>query len=746
MASFQRPSISFYVGLATIALGFVCIRIPPFDGALSLTAAPLLLLLGFMVLIPVGLWPRAEQSPLRHYQSFGAKKSAATALVGIGVFIGSLSVYIATAWPGPGWWDSGSYVAGSYTLGVTAPPGSMLLQLLGRLFSSLVFIGSPAVRLNTMISIIVASAVTTVYFSVVRLLRSFDDADYQSRRIVIIAGVAASLALAFTQSVWSKATFTNPYALSLLTGCLMIYLAVRWWEDPDRKGSCNLLLLAAFLFGMDINVHRSNILLAPAFFVLVLIRRPKVFLDLRLWAGSTALLALGISMQLTVMLRAQLNPQINLGNPDTLRGLWDYLTLSQFGIATFGSDLLQRKGPFWDYQVKEMYLRYFGWNFLGIDCQGGGVRWLGLFGIPLLVGLLGLIYHFVRRTWQAVPFAVAFLLASLGAIFYLNVPADFFREMDRHFLVSFMLFDIWIGIGCYAILRYVPRAFARTRTPSSTLTWILSGLLTLALPVNMLVANWKNNDMSDNYASYDYGYNTLQTCEPGAILITRGDSDTFLAWYMQLGEGIRTDVTVLNINLLNTEWYVRTILTYHPNLPWSIDEDTLGSLRHIHWSTDTVTISGSGMPDVSLIVEPSYGGKILLIQDQLLLDIIKQNMWGRPIYFSAGFGSQLPLGLSDYCRNDGLAWRVVPQAGELDDYSALESNLLNRFSFRNHGNRAFFDETGLEMTRTYIHAFIRLAAAYVQHDEQKKLDRLKSKFDEFFPDLGDLENLMDIVE
>jgi hypothetical protein len=393
-----------------------------------------------------------------------------------------------------------------------------------------------------------------------------------------------------------------------------------------------------------------------------------------------------------------------------------------------------------------MYLRYFGWNFLGIDCQGGGVRWLGLFGIPLLVGLLGLIYHFVRRTWQAVPFAVAFLLASLGAIFYLNVPADFFREMDRHFLVSFMLFDIWIGIGCYAILRYVPRAFARTRTPSSTLTWILSGLLTLALPVNMLVANWKNNDMSDNYASYDYGYNTLQTCEPGAILITRGDSDTFLAWYMQLGEGIRTDVTVLNINLLNTEWYVRTILTYHPNLPWSIDEDTLGSLRHIHWSTDTVTISGSGMPDVSLIVEPSYGGKILLIQDQLLLDIIKQNMWGRPIYFSAGFGSQLPLGLSDYCRNDGLAWRVVPQAGELDDYSALESNLLNRFSFRNHGNRAFFDKTGLEMTRTYIHAFIRLAAAYVQHDEQKKLDRLKSKFDEFFPDLGDLENLMDIVE
>jgi len=734
MANLKKPSLYFYLGLAAIVAGFVCLRTPPVDGVWTLTIAPVLLVLGFVVLVPYGLWPRSRQNSPRSDYPADSKAVTITNLTGLGVFVYSLIIYLLTLWPGPGWWDSGDYILCSYTLGVTSPPGSILLQLSGRLASFFTIISSPAVRINGLIAVVSALSVTVVYFTTVRLLQTFDQGKKQAPHAALIGGVLAALTLAFTHSVWNHATFTNPYALSLLSGSLMIYLAVRWWENPDATGAGNFLLLAAFLFGLDMSVHRSNLLLAPAFFLLVFLRRPRAFLDFRFWTAGILLFILGLSLQLTVMFRAQLGPAINLGDPDSLRGLWSYLTMSQFGIKTFGSDLLQRKGPFWDYQIKEMYLRYFGWNFVGMDNQGSGVRWMGLWGIPAIAGIAGLVYHFARRRKQALLFLVTFLLASLGAIFYLNVPADFFREMDRHFLVSFMLFSIWIGIGSYAVLRLVSHVFANR----SAAVWILAGILFLVLPANVFLANWSNNNQSSNHTSYNFGYNLLETCEPDAILITAGDSDTFLSWYLKMIEGVRPDVTVLNLPLLNTSWYLRTSLSYHPDLPWMLNEDSLNDLKIIPWETDTVVIIGSGPDSVplSIVVEPTVAGKYLLIQDQVLLSILRCNRFDRPIYFSAGFGKNLPLNLREHSRLDGLAWRIVPQIQERSDYQRLEDNLLHRYDYEGFGEQTFRDRTGKNMASIYHAAFAYLAELYRQKGEAEKLDSLEAKFDDLWPEAG----------
>ena len=735
MANLQKPWLYFYLGLVAIIAGFVCLRTPLVDGVWTLTIAPVLLILGFIVLVPYGLWPREKSYWPHPKRPCKLKLLTVTNLTGTGVFVCALMVYLLTAWPGPGWWDSGDYITCSYILGVTSPPGSILLQLLGRLASFFTVISSPAVRINGLVAVVSALSAMVVYFTTVRLLQTFDRWERNASHAALIGGVMAALTLAFTESVWSKATFTNPYALSLLSGSLMIYLAVRWWENPDATGAGNFLLLAAFLFGLDMSVHRSNLLLAPAFFLLVFLRKPKAFLDFRLWTAGALLFALGLSMQLTVMFRAQLSPAINLGNPDSLHGLWNYLTMSQFGIKTFGSDLLQRKGPFWDYQIKEMYLRYFGWNFIGMDNQGSGVRWMGLWGIPAIAGIAGLVYHFARRRKQALLFFVTFLLASLGAIFYLNVPANFFREMDRHFLVSFMLFSVWIGIGSYAVLRLVSRVFANR----SGVVWILVGILFLALPTNVLLANWSNNNQSSNHTGYNFGHNLLETCEPDAILITAGDSDTFLAWYLQMIEGIRPDVTVLNLPLLNTSWHLRTTLSYHPDLPWTLNEDSLKDLRIMPWETDTVTIIGSGPDSVSLrvVVEPTIAGKYLLIQDQVLLNILRHNRFDRPIYFSAGFGKSLPLNLREHSRLDGLAWRMVPRVEERSNYQRLEDNLLHRYDYEGFGEQTFLDRTGKNMASMYHAAFAHLAGFYRQEGEQQKMDNLKAKFDYLWPEAGE---------
>ena len=261
----------------------------------------------------------------------------------------------------------------------------------------------------------------------------------------------------------------------------------------------------------------------------------------------------------------------------------------------------------------------------------------------------------------------------------------------------------------------------------------------LVLPTNVLLANWSNNNQSSNHTSYNFGYNLLETCEPDAILITAGDSDTFLSWYLQMIEGIRPDVTVLNLPLLNTSWYLRTTISYHPNLAWSLNEDSLKDLRIITWETDTVTIIGSSPDSVllSIVVEPTIAGKYLLIQDQVLLNILRHNRFKRPIYFSAGFGKSLPLNLREHSRLDGLAWRMVPHIQERSDYQRLEDNLLHRYDYEGFGEQTFLDRTGKNMASMYHTAFAHLVGLYQQDGKEQHLDSLKAKFEGFWPEAGE---------
>ncbi|MBN1213756.1 MAG: DUF2723 domain-containing protein [candidate division Zixibacteria bacterium] len=745
MTNFQSPGLSFYLALAAIALGFVCLRQPPVDGLLSLTLAPVLLVLGFVFLIPAGMWPSMKTGRRRTaLQTYLFRIKQPVNQCGLLVFLFSFLIYILTLWPAPGWWDSSEYISVSYMLGVTGAPGSMLLQLLGRLFSFLVLIPNPAVRINILTALITSAAAMTVYFTVVRLNVSFVIGDRENKIPAVMGGILAALALAFCHSVWNRATYTNPYALSLLTGALMVYLAVRWWEKPDIPGAGNWLLLIGFLFGLDFSVHRSNTLLAPAFLALVLIYRPKMLLDFRLWLGGLVFFLLGLSLQMAVMLRSMLEPQLNVSDVGSWTGLWHYLNLKQQGLSFYGSRLLERNGPFWSCQLRDTYLRYLGWNFIGFDSATAGVKFLGTTGIPALVGIVGIVYHFMRNRKQALFFIVLFLFASLGAVFFLNAPENFFREMDRHFMASYLVVAIWVGLGICALLRLARRWFARRPELEKIHYSVYAVILAVILPLNMLIANWTNNDMSDNYSAYNYGYNILQSCEPNAVLYTAGDNDTFMPWYLQIIEGVRTDVTVINQPLSNTTWYLRSLMTHQSDMLWTLTADSLAAIQPTEWPTDTVAIAryDDSTRSIDIVVQPTIADRYILPQDRVLLNLLRENHWRQPLYFTTGFGQRLPFNLADLTRLDGLVWLVTPDDSARADISRLVENILYNYRYEGVSGVEFYDKTLKSMMNMYYLPFGYLAQYYKEQGDEKNLKRLQNRFDELWPELGGLEKIL----
>ena len=76
--------------------------------------------------------------------------------------------------------------------------------------------------------------------------------------------------------------------------------------------------------------------------------------------------------------------------------------------------------------------------------------------------------------------------------------------------------------------------------------------LGLILPAGVGAKLYHEMDRTGDYIAYDYAYNLLQSCGPNSLLFTNGDNDTFPLWFLQEVEGIRRDVRVVNLSLLNT--------------------------------------------------------------------------------------------------------------------------------------------------------------------------------------------------
>jgi len=529
------------------------------------------------------------------------------------------------------------------------------------------------------------------------------------------------------------------------------------------------------------------------------------------------MILIGYSSYALIFIRSTANPPIDENNPETVQAFINYLKRKQYGETPLfsGYDYSNEKGTIdrdqkvlfprrystkpshiqqyaryssdWDffvnYQLKHMYIRYFNWNFIGRDSDIQDANWQAGFTksqhennpahnsyyyIPFLLGLFGMLFHFQRDWKRALSVLALFLLTGVAIIVFLNQTPQQPRERDYAYVGSFFAFSIWIGLGATGIIELVKDYLKSNKIVAYGLLFVLF----CGSPLLMGMQNYNDHDRSDRYVASDYAYNLLQSVAPNAIIFTNGDNDTFPLWYAQEVEGVRTDVRVVCLSLLNTSWYIKQLKNQwshnSPPLPISLTDKQIENIAPELYNPDTLRIPVNhqqlkkafssekeykkligvnpdtsvnfnlnkidfGIPKDSLDNQVSWyfegrsAGKnrqgqkqyYTQIQDQVILNILRNNHWLRPVYFANTVSRQSQLNLQPYFRFEGKAFRVVPQRHNANDYGWLDPKIhasrLRKFRFRKWSEPGnYFDENIRRMMGNYFFSVTELANKYLE--------------------------------
>jgi hypothetical protein len=477
---------------------------------------------------------------------------------------------------------------------------------------------------------------------------------------------------------------------------------------------------------------------------------------------------------------------------------------------TFGENLRY----FFSYQIGFMYMRYFMWNFAGRqnDLQGNGNtmdgNWISgikfldelrlgnldklpddlknnpgnnkYYLLPLLIGLLGMFWHYKKDNtgfWVVMAF---FIMTGLAIIVYLNQYPNQPRERDYAYVGSFYAFAIWIGIGFMFVYETLEKYLGNKGSLAVTFVGLMA-----AVPFIMGSQNWDDHNRSGRYTARDIGANYLKSCDKNSILFTYGDNDSFPVWYNQDVEGVRTDVRVANLSYIQAGWYIDMMRqkAYESDpLPMS-----LASVKYVEGTREQLPVNNRVDKPVNLkeIVEfagsddnkykVDLGGrgdymnylpaskyiidvdssKVLsngtvknyykdrLISpiiweysegdafkgDLAIMDLISTNKWTRPIYYSTTVPSNQYKGLEKYFIQEGLAYRVAPvktdkpEQGEFGmiDPIVMYDNMMNKFKWGNAADpKVYLDENNKRMFSNFRRIFGTLGKELILRGDTAK--------------------------
>src|SRR6185312_12461858 len=470
------------------------------------------------------------------------------------------------------------------------------------------------------------------------------------------------------------------------------------------------------------------------------------------------------------------------------------------------------------WQIYQMYGRYFLWNFVGrynnmdgqtsmTDINGNwtsgifdkgrhlpqsvlrDVSYAPLYAVPLILGLIGMVYHYRRRKRDALIITLLFFFTGIAIVLYVNQNSVQPRERDYSYVCSFYAFAIWMGIGVIG-----PAETARKKLNANMAT-IGSIAICMAVPILLACKEWRGHDRSTKMTPHDMAYNFLISCPKNAILFTNGDNDTYSLWYDQEVEGIRPDVRIVCMSLFSGDWYihqmqgkmnqsaplpitlpfdkykegVRDIIYYNDaKLPGSVEvkdvfdfitsDDNRAKLQYqdgqmlnylptknfkLTINPDELVNNGVVTPGqkdrIADKMEWKYTSNYITKDNLAMLDILAHNDWKRPICFTTTMGQEGLFGLQPYLYKEGFVYHLIPfkTGNEINNQPAktnslvMYDNVVNKFKFGNFKHAKYLDN--VSTTQFYLNlelTFNDLTQGLIKDGRRDLALKAIHKFDE----------------
>jgi len=638
--------------------------------------------------------------------------------------------YLITLAPTVTLWDAGEFITAAKVLGIPHPPGTPLFVMVGHVWGDVLQLGAYAWRLNLMSACFSAAGAGCFFLVAHRLLAGEDVV----RRVG--GAVAAAVLSAFTFTGWQNSNETEVYTVATFSIAAICWLCLRWRDARGTPRAAHYLLLIVYLGALSIGNHLLTLLVGPAVsvFVFVTLRgSPAADPDERrvewaewaavsaLWIvliavglGSTPLLyvagvlfaaaltacilagsvffplaalavaAVGVSTYTFLYIRSGLEPLLDEADPETWRNLLAVIRREQYGsrgpldnpLFSPGAGNPGRTATLFAQQLVN-YGQYFAWQW------GRSLKNLAL--VPMLLyaalGLLGWNEAYRRDRAGAFLLGTLWFVTGLGLVVYMNFKPGFslfwdqyttieqheVRERDYFFTVSFQVWGLVAGIG----LAHLARAWQAAGR------WALVALGTAALlPFALNFGAASRRHGPDATIARDFAYNLLQSVEPYGVLFSFGDNDTFPVWYLQEVEGVRQDVTLVNLSLANLDWYVRQVAS-RPTRPFDpagapaayralvppgrpIPGPALRLTRQEIDELEPFRASDGGIFRAGGLELPIRAGQAFLVRDQVILFAIANALPARPAAFGVSSGRGSWLGLDPHLVLQGLAYSVFP--------------------------------------------------------------------------------------
>ncbi|HPI19165.1 MAG TPA: DUF2723 domain-containing protein [Candidatus Kapabacteria bacterium] len=497
------------------------------------------------------------------------------------LFIISILIYFITANPGLGFTDSGELASVCVLLGIAHPTGYPLFTLLGHIWTFIPH-SVPLIQiLNYFAGFLTSLSAVFFYFALLELFKILDfnnanqDEEKNSNKwLALISGFIYAFAL----TVWGQAGAIEVYPLHILFINIILLFFLKSFNSKGKRE--HYLLLTAFLLGLSFTNHLTTVLLLPAILLLFLYPPNQEFLINKNKFQFLLLLIIPFVLSLTLYLflpiRSSTLPDMNWG--------WVHRGLDKFLYHVQGKQ----------YQV---------WMFSGENVSVNIGKYFA--ALPMQLGLIGLIPMLIGfySTYKKSKQIFWFLTALVLVCFFYSINYSI-HDIESYFLTSYIALIFFSAAGLKFLYEKNKKLLP----------------LFAIIPIISLVLNFESNNNSSDYLVNDYTDNLVNNLEEDAIVISsQWDYWCSAFWYKQKVEGLRKDVTLVEMELLRRTWFGPQLNEWYPKVMGNSKQEMEAFLSEL----EVFESNGNYNPN---LLQDRY--------EKLINSIIDKNFDNHPIYLT----------------------------------------------------------------------------------------------------------------